>query len=58
MSWGHPCAGGIGVAEAARMEVTAACAGGICFRGCNQRGGDRGCCRRRAGAILNTEAQR
>ena len=28
---------GFGLAETARMEVTAACAGGICFCGCNQR---------------------
>ena len=34
---------GFGLAEAARMEVTAACAGGICFCGCNQRRGDRRC---------------
>ena len=47
-----------GLAEAARMEVTAACAGGIRFCGCNQRRGDGRCWRPRAGGIWSTEARR
>ena len=34
---------GFGWAEAARMEMTVACAGGICFCGRNQRRGDGRC---------------
>ena len=49
---------GSSVCQAARMEVTAACAGGICFCGCNQRQGDGRCWRPRAGGIWSTEAQR
>ena len=45
----NPCAGGIGMAEAARMEV-------ICFCGRNQRRGDRERCRLRAGGILFTDS--
>ena len=62
---GRSCAGGVwlqnelvirvpvgfGLAEAARMEVTAACGGGICFCECSQRRGDGRCWRPRAGGI-------
>ena len=44
-----------GLAQAARMEVTAACAGGICFCGYNQTGGAGG---RVPVGFGSTEAQR